>query len=170
MANFPNDAVTPNSSIRRGRALALFLALVAILPNATFADEPPRLDDHDTLLRMKEQIRELQSKVKDLEARPSASTPGTLETIRPSVKLRIFGDVGSLYDRCSYRSRVSVGRSAVHSQRGQQFWDRCRADTSAVQAKRLLEPFHSGAITHPSATTIPGFTKELGFRPPWTAP
>jgi hypothetical protein len=72
MVNFPEDAVTSNRSIRRVRAggtLAVFLALAPFLPSTTFADDPPPSDEENALIQMKEQIRELQSKVKELEAR-----------------------------------------------------------------------------------------------------
>jgi len=77
MANFPSDAIARISSIRRVRtsvAFAIFLALVPSLPAATFADDPPRSDEHEALLRMNEQIQELQSKVKELEARLNGGT------------------------------------------------------------------------------------------------
>src|ERR1700736_655636 len=100
MANFSKDTVAGNRSIRRGRAgvaLALFLTLVPILPAATFADDPPRSDEHDALLRMNEQIQELQSKVKELEARLNGVTaiaPHT--TIENSVPAKAPAEIGSL--------------------------------------------------------------------------
>jgi hypothetical protein len=189
MANFLSDAVTRNSSIRRvpaGGALAIFLALIPIFPAVTFADDPPRVTEQETLLRMKEQIQELQSRVKELEARldgVSVSTPrAAIESSAttnapveikspplapasasqeppennpaPSVKLRIFGDVGyevidqkgatdsfyigtlDLFMTGALTDRVSVlGEVLFTPNVDNSFGVGCRALASAIQAK-----------------------------------
>ena len=129
MVNFAKEAITSRNRSRRvrvyGSALALLLTLGSVAPASTRADDPPHEAERDALLRMNEQIQELQAKIKELEARlngvtegtshggvegsapasasdvtpPPPATPSVAQESQennagPSVKLRMFGDVG----------------------------------------------------------------------------
>src|SRR5271170_1326724 len=78
MANFAKEAVTNRSPTRHvrvyGGAIAVLLALIQIMPGATYADDQPRTDEQDAIRRMNEQIQELQARVKELEARLNGAT------------------------------------------------------------------------------------------------
>ena len=73
MVNIAKDAVPTRRSIHHlrvcGATFALVLALIQVAPAVSYADDPLRADEHDAILRMNEQIQELQAKVKELEAR-----------------------------------------------------------------------------------------------------
>jgi hypothetical protein len=80
MVNFAQDTVTTRSFIHHlrvyGATFALMLALIQIVPAVSYADDPPRADEHDAIRRMNEQIQELQARVKELEARLNGGTGG----------------------------------------------------------------------------------------------
>ncbi len=120
--------------------ITLVLAVNQILPTSAYADDPVREAEHDVILHMNEQIQELQAKVKELEARlntitptapahavgdapvsapslgatrpttPSPSQESPEENPGPSVKLRIFGDIGyRATDRKGRTNSFSIG-------------------------------------------------------------
>jgi len=80
MANFVKDALTNRSSTRHvrvyGGAIILLVALIQIMPAATYADDQPHTDEQEAIRRMNEQIQELQAKVKELEARLNGAPGG----------------------------------------------------------------------------------------------
>jgi hypothetical protein len=107
-----------------GGAIALLLVLNQIGTTCVYADDQPRADESNAIRRMNEQIQELQAKVMALEAKlndvkgaphgdvepntpsrapavatpPPAPSPAVQDAPEnnsaPSVKLRMFGDVG----------------------------------------------------------------------------
>jgi hypothetical protein len=89
MVNFAQDTVTMRSSIHYlrvyGAAFGLLLALIQSAPAVSYADDPPRADEHDAIRRMNEQIQELQARVKELEARLNGGAEGAPPAAAESV-------------------------------------------------------------------------------------
>ena len=120
-ARFTCGSSARNARVYAG-AIALLLALNPILPASTYADEPPHESEREAIRHMNEQIQELQTKLKELEARlnaaptsasarpvqidpPIIAAPAAVttpvpsqesqeESLGPSVKLRMIGDMG----------------------------------------------------------------------------
>src|ERR1700688_294380 len=81
MPNSAKDTVTSRRSNRSalvyGGALALLLALTQTVTPSVYADDQPQADESKAIRRLNEQIQELQTKVKELEARLNSVTGTT---------------------------------------------------------------------------------------------